>query len=355
MIIRSVSQILKKLSEHQAADASDFAALIRAEGADARLIADMADDINRAVHGGRVLVRGLLEIGNRCRNNCLYCGIRAGNEEIHRYSMSSEEIVESCREAYKLGFRTFVLQGGEWPADDAMIERTVEEIASEMPEAAITLSLGERPDDIYRRWRAAGATRYLLRHETADSDHYSRLHPAAMKLSERMECLECLKSQGYQTGCGMMVGSPGQTVASLCKDLMFIQRFEPEMVGTGPFIPHKSTPLGACPVGSVDLTLRLMSILRIMLPHANIPATTALATLSTDGRERGLKAGANVVMPNITPVRYRGDYQLYEKKASSGAESAQGLDELRQRVEALDMTLDFSRGDFKIMNICNNV
>lgn len=335
------------MSEHHAIDASDFAILLRANGGDASLIRIVADETNRAAHHGKVLVRGLLEIGNRCKNNCLYCGIRSGNSDVHRYSMDPEAIIESCRQAYGLGFRTFVLQGGEWPADDAMVEHTVAEIASLMPEAAITLSLGERPREVYHRWRAAGASRYLLRHETADECHYSSLHPASMKLGERMECLENLKAEGYQTGCGMMVGSPDQTVETLCEDLMFIQRFKPEMVGIGPFIPHKSTPLGAYPPGSVELTLRLISIVRIMLPHANIPATTALATLSPNGRERGLMAGANVVMPNITPVRYRGDYQLYERKAISGAESLEGLDELRDRVEAAGMKLDFSRGDFK--------
>lgn len=335
------------MSEHQEIDAPDFAALLLATGDDALLIGSVAGETNRAAHHGNVLVRGLLEIGNRCKNNCLYCGIRSGNSDVHRYSMNSEAIVESCRHAYRLGLRTFVLQGGEWPADDAMVEHTVAEIASLMPEAAITLSLGERPREVYHRWRVAGACRYLLRHETASECHYTCLHPSSMKLSERMECLDSLKAEGYQTGCGMMVGSPGQTVETLCEDLEFIQRFKPEMIGIGPFIPHKSTPLGVFPAGSVELTLRLISIVRIMFPHANIPSTTALATLSPDGRERGLMAGANVVMPNITPVNYRGDYQLYERKASSGAESVEGLDELRNRVEAAGMKLDFSRGDFK--------
>lgn len=301
----TVKETVDHLLAGRELDAPAFAALLAAEGADAGYISRRAAETNAAVHGGRVLVRGLLEIGNRCRNNCLYCGIRASNGKAERYSMSRDGIVESCREAYGIGFRTFVLQGGEWPCDDGMIESAVAEIHRLMPDAAITLSLGERPREVYRRWHAAGASRYLLRHETADSAHYSVLHPSEMSLDHRMRCLALLKEEGYQTGAGMMIGSPGQTRECLTADLLFLQKLKPEMVGIGPFIPHKDTPFASHSPGDAATTLRLISIVRLMLPHANIPATTALATLVPDGRERGLLAGANVVMPNITPVDLR--------------------------------------------------
>ena len=320
--------------------------LITASPEDAAVIACEARRLTEKIHGRGVLLRGLLEITNRCRNNCFYCGIRAANTGVRRYHLTPDEIFRSARRAYDLGFRTIVMQGGENPASDSMVAHVVARITAEMPDCAITLSLGERPAEVYASWRSAGASRYLLRHETADPTHYSTLHPASMTLSARLKCLSHLRAQGYQTGIGMMVGSPGQTVDTLVADLMLIQSFRPEMVGIGPFIPHPATPLAHAPAGSVELTLRLISIIRLMLPAANIPATTALATLAPDGRERGILAGANVVMPNVSPLCFRSDYSLYSGKASSGAESAEGLALLAANLERIGRFADLSRGDF---------
>lgn len=343
----TTSDILQKLDSGSVITEPEFHTLLSAGGADGAAISEAARRVTDRTHGRRVLVRGLLEISNRCRNNCLYCGIRAANAKVRRYALTAEEIVESCRAAEAAGFRSFVLQGGEMPASDSLITRAVSAITAEMSHCAVTLSLGERPESVYSRWRRAGASRYLLRHETALASHYSTLHPEKMKLTERIACLQMLKRLGYQTGAGMMIGSPGQTPESLVADLMLLQQLRPEMVGIGPFIPHPDTPLSHCPAGSVELTLRLISITRLLLPHANIPSTTALATLAADGRERGLLAGANVVMPNITPQRFRSDYELYSRKKSSGAEAMEGLEELKQRVESAGLLLDFSRGDYK--------
>lgn len=340
----SIKNIISCLTRGQYLSAREFALLIKYKG---NLISHLAREIADDIHGRRVFVRGLLEIGNQCRNNCLYCGIRADNGELLRYRLSEDEIVESCRNAHHIGFRTFVLQGGEWPADDFMIERAIKSIHTEMPDSAVTLSLGERDRHTYERWAAAGASRYLLRHETALLSHYEQLHPSQMSLDKRMQCLRDLKNIGFQTGTGMMIGSPGQSIESLCADLAFIQELQPQMVGIGPFIPHHATPLASCSAGSANLTIRLISIIRIMLPHANIPSTTALATIHPHGRELGLMAGANVLMPNISPSACRNNYQLYDNKAAWGAESAEGLTELSKIVESAGFELDFSRGDFK--------
>ena len=334
------------LIRHHPLHPDQFKSLITSTPEEAATIADEARRLTEKVHGKGVLLRGLLEITNRCRNNCLYCGIRAGNTEVRRYHINNDEIVEAARRAYTLGFRTIVMQGGENPASDRDVEIVVSRITAEMPGCAITLSLGERPREVYGAWRRAGASRYLLRHETADPNHYSTLHPSVMSLENRLRCLSALRSEGYQVGMGMMVGSPGQTVDHLVADLMLIQEFQPEMVGIGPFIPHPATPFASYPAGSADLTIRLISILRLMLPSANIPSTTALATLSPYGRELGILAGANVVMPNITPSCFRADYSLYSGKASSGAEAAEGLAALTDRLHTIDRFPDFSREDF---------
>lgn len=338
---------LDTLLHHRPLTPSQLRSLLTSSPEEAAVIADTARTLTERVHGRSVLLRGLLEITNRCRNNCYYCGIRAGNPTVRRYLLTTDEIVSAARSAYSLGFRTIVMQGGEHPASDSDVSRAVARIAAEMPDCAVTLSLGERLREIYAGWRRAGASRYLLRHETADAAHYSTLHPSPMTLASRLRCLGSLRAEGFQTGIGMMVGSPGQTTDHLVADLMLIQRFRPEMVGIGPFIPHPHTPFASRPAGSVELTLRLISIIRLMLPSANIPSTTALATLSPDGRERGILAGANVVMPNVTPACFRADYSLYSGKASSGAEGAEGLALLSSRLEKIGRFADFSRGDFK--------
>lgn len=344
-----VEQLIGRLLAGERLDEPQFAALINwrpPQGGD-DIIAAAARRLADRIHGRRVLVRGLVEIGNRCRNNCLYCGIRAANAAVGRYWLTPGQILATCRKAYALGLRTFVLQGGEWPEADDDVTAAVAAISREMPDCAVTLSLGERPRSRYEAWRRAGASRYLLRHETALASHYAALHPRGMSLAARIECLRSLLDLGYQTGAGMMTGSPHQTVEALCADLMLLQELRPQMVGIGPFIPHGQTPLAGSPAGSLGLTLRMISIVRLLLPDANLPSTTALATLSPGGRLAGLMAGANVVMPNVTPPDRRGLYQLYDNKASTGAESAEGLDLLAAGIAPGGFTLDFSRGDFR--------
>lgn len=299
-------------------------------------------------HFGRgVYVRGLIEISNRCRNDCRYCGIRRSNRNAVRYHLDRQTILECCAEGYRLGFRTFVMQGGEDPAlTDAFLVDLLREIRRRWPECAITLSLGERSEASYRSLFEAGANRYLLRHETIDPDHYRLLHPEEMSLEHRIQCLRTLKGIGYQTGTGIMVGSPGQKPEYIVKDLQFIAEFKPQMIGIGPFIPHRDTPFGQEPAGSVELTLTLLSILRLLCPSALIPATTALATLSDDGRVRGILAGANVVMPNLSPPGERSKYNLYDGKAAFGCEAAEGLDSLEKELEKVGYHISWDRGDY---------
>jgi len=302
--------------------------------------------------GNDVYIRGLIEISNRCRNNCLYCGIRKSNTMVSRYSLSRETILSCCREGYKLGFRTFVFQGGEdLSQTDDWVEETVATIKKEFPTCAITLSLGEKSVEAYQRFHEAGANRYLLRHETFNEAHYRELHPSEMSREHRLLCLEWLKIIGYQTGTGIMVGSPGQTIDHLVEDIQFIERFQPEMIGIGPFIPHADTPFGNEPAGSIEMTLKLISIFRLMHPSALIPSTTALATLSPDGRERGILAGANVVMPNLSPSSVRKQYALYDNKASFGSESAEGLKLLEEQLNGIGYKISYLRGDYKL---CTN-
>lgn len=298
-----------------------------------------ARKVATAHFGNGIHLRGLIEISNCCRNNCYYCGIRRSNTHVERYRLSKEEILECCEQGYALGFRTFVLQGGEDPAQtDDFIEEVVAILRPQYPDCAITLSLGEKSPEAYERFFRAGANRYLLRHETYDETHYRHLHPAEMSLGNRLQCLHELKRIGFETGTGIMVGSPGQTVDDLIADILFIGEFRPEMIGIGPFIPHRDTPFANKPPGSLELTLQLLSIFRLMHPAAHIPATTALASLTPDGRERGILAGANVVMPNLSPVKQREKYSLYNNKASLGAEAAEGLALLEERLKRIGYT-----------------
>lgn len=301
--------------------------------------------LRKHFYGEKVYVRGLIEFTNYCRNGCYYCGIRRGNTKAFRYRLSLEEILECCERGYASGFRTFVLQGGEdpWYTDERM-EELIRAIKTRWPDCALTLSIGEKSRESYRRFREVGADRYLLRHETADEAHYRKLHPERMSLVARKQCLWDLKGLGYQTGAGFMVGSPGQTERELALDLAFLQELEPEMVGIGPFIPHRDTRFAEEPAGSVELTLRLLSILRILLPKALLPATTALGTLDSKGREKGLMAGANVVMPNLSPAGSREWYALYDKK-NENRDEAFRLGELAKSVEETGYHLVMERGD----------
>lgn len=306
-----------------------------------------AREVREEHFGKEVYIRGLIELTNICRNDCYYCGIRRSNKEVERYRLSEEQILACCKRGHELGFRTFVLQGGEdpyWTME--RITTLVGKMRVAHPDCAITLSLGEWPEMAYRQFYQAGANRYLLRHETFDTEHYSSLHPKGMSATERQECLRTLKRIGFQTGTGMMVGSPGQTTQHLIADIRFIEELRPQMIGLGPFLPHRQTPLKDAPAGSLELTVRLLAILRLMHPKALIPSTTALATLHPEGRIRGILAGANVVMPNLSPQNNRSKYQLYNDKAALGAEAAEGLALLEAQLSQIGYHLSLDRGDY---------
>ncbi len=306
----------------------------------------VADAVRREYYGDKVYLRGLIEFTNYCKNDCYYCGIRCGNRKANRYRLSKEEILMACKEGYELGYRTFVLQGGEdGYYTDEIICDIVSSIRSKYEDCAITLSIGERSKSSYKAYFDAGANRYLLRHETADKAHYEKLHPDVMSLDNRKRCLYDLKEIGYQVGSGFMVGSPYQTTECLVEDIRFLQDLEPDMIGIGPFISHKDTPFKDCENGSARLTLRMISILRLLFPYVLLPSTTALGTISPTGRELGLQAGANVVMPNLTPVRYRQQYELYDNKICTGEEAAECRGCLEKRIEAAGYRAVTDRGD----------
>lgn len=339
--------LLDRLETEHALPRELWAELIRAQtpGLQAEA-ARRAFAVRTRWFGNKVYLRGLIEFTSYCRNNCYYCGIRAGNPKAQRYRLSEETILAAARHGYELGFRTVVLQGGEDPGfGDDTLARVVEKIKAAHPDCAVTLSCGERPREVYRRWKDAGADRYLLRHETADAAHYARLHPACQSLQTRLECLQFLRELKYQVGAGFMVGSPFQTPEMLAEDLVFLSTFRPEMVGIGPFIPHCDTPFAHEKTGSVDQTLYLLSLIRLALPDVLLPATTALATLDPDGRRKGFAAGANVIMPNLSPADVREKYLLYDHKAHTGLESADSFDKLIQSLAALGFSAGRDRGD----------
>lgn len=302
--------------------------------------------LRHEIYSNKIFIRGLIEISNYCKNDCNYCGIRRSNRNCDRYRLSKEEILSCCENGYGLGFRTFVLQGGEdaFYSDEVMCD-IIKEIKANYPDCAVTLSLGERSKESYKRLFDSGADRYLLRHETADSDHYRKLHPSGMCLENRMKCLYDLKEIGYQVGCGMMVGSPCQSDKALARDLKFIEELQPDMCGIGPFIPHRDTPYKNEISGSVELTCFLLAVIRIIKPNVLLPATTALGTIAEKGRERGIEASANVVMPNLSPAVVRGKYSLYDNKLHTGAESAEKLQELRETMKAIGYEIVCDRGD----------
>ena len=302
-----------------------------------------------ARYGKVVFIRGLIEFTNFCRNDCLYCGIRRSNAGAGRYRLTDETVLDCCARGYALGFRTFVLQGGEDAHfTDERLCGLVRAIRRSHPDCAVTLSVGERSRESYARLFAAGAERYLLRHETATPAHYARLHPPELTLETRMRCLNDLREIGFQVGCGFMVGSPFQTDAEVVGDLRFIKTFAPHMVGIGPFIPHRDTPFGGYTAGSADKTLRLLSIVRLLLPDVLLPATTALGTVRGDGRELGILAGANVVMPNLSPADARAKYTLYNNKRCTGDEAAEHLNRLNARLNAIGYHTQVSRGDSRM-------
>lgn len=318
------------------------------DGASSSYLFAKADAVRREQYGTEVYVRGLIEFTNYCKNDCYYCGIRCSNKKASRYRLTEEEILACCQEGYQLGFRTFVLQGGEDPGwSPERIEALVRAIHRQHPDCAITLSVGEHDKATYQRWFDAGAERYLLRHETADEAHYRMLHPPGLSLQHRKQCLWDLKEIGYQVGCGFMVGSPGQTSRELAEDLQFIYELQPEMVGIGPFLPQKDTPFGEKAPGTMEQTLFLLGVIRLMLPEVLLPATTALGTIHPLGREKGIQAGANVCMPNLSPVAVREKYALYDNKICTGDEAASCRNCLDRRMRSIGYHIVTSRGDHK--------
>lgn len=345
-----LQQLIDKLHKERSLLKEEWTALIsgRTPGLSEYLFL-LAREERKRYYGTDIYIRGLIEFTNYCRNDCLYCGIRKSNSHARRYRLSEEDILSCCRTGHSLGFRTFVLQGGEdgYYTDERMVH-LIHLIKRQYPDCALTLSIGERPFESYKRFFDAGADRYLLRHETADFSHYKSLHPPALCAGARQECLWNLKKIGYQTGTGFMVGSPHQTAEHLAEDMLFIKRLNPHMVGIGPFIPHHDTPFSGEPAGTLELTLFMLGLLRLMLPKVLLPATTALGTITGNGRELGILAGANVVMPNLSPAGVRRDYSLYDNKICTGDEAAESRKSLEKRIASIGYRVVTARGDSKI-------
>ena len=339
--------IVDSLKATKSITRDQFAYLLEKDGEDNReYLFEAAREVSEQVFHKEVYLRGLIEFTNYCKNNCYYCGIRCGNANADRYRLTEEEILSCCDRGEKLGFKTFVLQGGEDPFyTDEKICSLVRKIKATHPSCAVTLSIGEKSYDSYRKYFEAGADRYLLRHETANEEHYSKLHPESMSGAERKQCLRNLKEIGFQVGCGIMVGTPFQTTDNIYEDILFMQELQPHMIGIGPFIPHKDTPFRDEPEGSVEITLRLLSILRLLFPKVLLPATTALGTADAIGREKGILAGANVMMPNLSPVKVRDKYLLYDGKICTGEEAAECNQCMRRRVEHIGFHVADTRGD----------
>ena len=342
-------ELIRRLSENHSLSVDEYESLVKnCNDENAGLIRKLAVRVRREIYGNDVYIRGLIEITNICRNDCYYCGIRRSNSGCERYRLTGDEILACADEGYGLGFRTFVLQGGEdsYFSDD-VLGGIVRGIKSRYPDCAVTLSMGERSHDSYKFLRDCGADRYLLRHETANPEHYARLHPPEMSYDNRMKCLRDLRELGYQVGCGFMVGSPFQSARNIAEDLKFIEVFKPEMCGIGPFITHKYTPFRDFPAGTVELTCYLLSVIRLIHPAVLLPSTTALGTIDPLGREKGIMSGANVVMPNLSPVSVRKKYELYDNKICTGEESAQCRECLSRRMQKIGYEIVTCRGDFK--------
>ena len=347
-----MKELIQKLEETQALTAAEWKTLIDGRTPElAEYVFERARQIRHQYYGHDIYIRGLIEFTNYCRNDCYYCGIRKSNSHVPRYRLSTEDILSCCEEGYRLGFRTFVLQGGEdgWFTDERMVA-LLSEMKSGYPDCAITLSIGERSRESYEALFHAGADRYLLRHETFDRHHYRFLHPEILSADKRQNCLFTLREIGYQVGSGFMVGSPGQTAEHLAQDMLFLKALNPHMVGIGPFIPHHDTRFAHEPAGTLDLTLFMLGLLRLMLPKVLLPSTTALATIHPNGRKMGILAGGNVVMPNLSPSENRKNYCLYDNKRCMGDEAAEGLALLKQEMEDIGYHIVTSRGDSLVRN-----
>lgn len=342
------SHLLEKLESQRKLSNAEWIQLISTyTESDAKAASELAHSIALSRFGRKIYFRGIIEFTNICKNDCLYCGIRKSNGQVSRYRLTKDDILSCCDKGYKLGYRTFVLQGGEDGFfDDKAMTDIVKSIRESYSECAITLSIGERSRESYKALYEAGADRYLLRHETASKEHYSRLHPSNQSFDNRMRCLYDLKEIGYQVGCGMMVGSPYQTPETLAEDMEFMCKFNPAMVGMGPFIPHKETPFCNFASGDTRLTLFLLSLVRIMLPDVLLPATTALGTLDGDGRKNGVLCGCNVVMPNLSPLSVRKKYMLYDNKAGTENDAKSSLEILRNQMKEINYEVIVGRGDY---------
>ena len=342
-----LQQLVQKLQNTRHLEKEEWAALIRGRtDILAEYVFSLARKERHQHYGHDVYIRGLIEFTNYCKNDCYYCGIRKSNAGVMRYRLDEEQILSCCSAGYALGFRTFVLQGGEdgWFTDERMV-RIVGAIKSRFPDCAVTLSIGERSKESYQALFQAGADRYLLRHETFNAAHYSLLHPSSLTAASRQKCLWTLKDIGYQVGAGFMVGAPGQTPEYLAEDLLFLEKLKPHMVGIGPFIPHHATPFAGEPAGTLEETLFLLGLIRLLLPKVLLPATTALGTIAPNGRELGILSGANVIMPNLSPADVRENYTLYDNKLCTGAEAAAGIQELKDRMCAIGYQIVTDRGD----------
>lgn len=344
---KQLQALIDKLESENRLDREEWIRLIRGRTPKlAQYLFEKARKIRQMYYGTDVYIRGLIEFTNYCKNDCYYCGIRRSNAQAHRYRLSQEQILQCCRQGYDLGFRTFVLQGGEdgYFTEERMV-RLIREIRKDYPDCTITLSIGERSYDSYLAFFNAGADRYLLRHETWDTAHYQLLHPPALSAEHRRQCLWDLKKIGYQVGTGYMVGSPFQTAENLADDMLFLEKLNPQMVGIGPFIPHHDTPFKDQPAGTLELTLYMLGLIRLLLPKVLLPATTALGTIDEKGRELGILAGANVVMPNLSPENVRKDYLLYDNKFCTGSEAAECRNDLENRMHAIGYQVVSHRGD----------
>lgn len=344
---KQLQALIDKLESENRLDREEWIRLIRGRTPKlAQYLFEKARKLRQMYYGTDVYIRGLIEFTNYCKNDCYYCGIRRSNAQAHRYRLSEEQILQCCRQGYDLGFRTFVLQGGEdgYFTEERMV-RLIREIRKDYPDCAITLSIGERSYDSYLAFFNAGADRYLLRHETWDTAHYQLLHPPALSAEHRRQCLWDLKKIGYQVGTGYMVGSPFQTAENLADDMLFLEKLNPQMVGIGPFIPHHDTPFKDQPAGTLELTLYMLGLIRLLLPKVLLPATTALGTIDEKGRELGILAGANVVMPNLSPENVRKDYLLYDNKICTGSEAAECRNDLENRMHAIGYQVVSHRGD----------
>lgn len=346
--MKPITTLIEKLERDRKLSRDEWLAVFGCTEEEKEYIRKKACKTRDDVYGKTVYIRGLIEISNYCKNDCFYCGIRRSNKCASRYRLSKEDILLCCKEGYELGFRTFVLQGGEDGhfTDDVFCD-IISSIKTVYPDCAVTLSVGEKSRETYEAYYRAGADRYLLRHETADATHYSKLHPAELTLENRKHCLYDLKDIGFQVGCGMMIGSPYQSEEQLVEDMLFLQEFRPHMVGMGPFISHKDTPFKGEKNGSVEQTIFILSLVRLMLPESLLPATTALGTLDDGGREKAVLAGANVVMPNLSPLHVRKKYMLYDNKISTGDEAAESLENLKKRMNKIGYDITTDRGDYK--------